>query len=356
MVLGDEQAKLTPARLADHVTMAIAGETFPIIEPRNGGQAHGLLAENLTDEAVARLNYFELGFGYELRTLAVNAAGRMVDAEVYFCPPGVFNTDGEWDFEGWGRSQKPLFLEAGGEFMAQYGRISADQLEPLWHGIRARAVARLAGRATKVPAVLRQSHENGTELLALDRPYVKFFAVEEYDLRHELFKGGQSAPLRRAVFASGDAVTVLPYDLRANTVLLIEQFRAGPFARQDPNPWCLEVIAGRIDAGEDAGGAARREAQEEAGLVLGRIEKMFGYYTSPGCMAEHLTSFVAEADLSAAGGVHGLDSEHEDIRVMVVPLEDALAAIVSGEANNAPLLLSLQWLAVHRARLRADWA
>ena len=54
-----------------------------------------------------------------------------------------------------------------------------------------------------------------------------------------------SDEVNRAVFISGDAVTVLPYDPRRDRVLLIEQFRAGPFARGDDQPWLLEAIAGR---------------------------------------------------------------------------------------------------------------
>ncbi|MEX0970810.1 MAG: NUDIX domain-containing protein [Paracoccaceae bacterium] len=355
MVLGPEHAALTVGVLENHVAMAVAGETFPIIHTKKGAQAHGLLAENLSNEAVARLNYFELGFGYELRTCPVNANGRVVDAQVYFCPPALFETDGEWDFAAWETRQKPLFLEAGAEFMAQYGRIPADKLEPFWAGMRNRALARIAGRATVAPASLRKNHANEVETITMQRPYLGFFAIEEFELRHRKFSGEASAPMRRAVFASGDAVTVLPYDALGDTVLLIEQFRAGPFARQDPNPWCLEAIAGRIDTDESPEDAARREAGEEAGLVLGEMERMFGYYTSPGAVAEYITSFVAKANLGDAGGVFGLASEHEDIRAIVVPFDVAHATIASGEANNAPLLLSLQWLAVHRARLRKLW-
>ena len=72
--------------------------------------------------------------------------------------------------------------------------------------------------------------------------------------------------------------------------------------------------------------------------------------------AEFITGFVGEADLGEAGGVHGLDAEDEDIRAIVVPVERALAAVASGEVNNAPLLISLYWLERHRARLTTAWA
>ena len=179
--------------------------------------------------------------------------------------------------------------------------------------------------------------------------------MEEHRLRHRRFDGATSDTLDRAVFTSGDAVTVLPFDPRAGTVLLIEQFRTAPVARRDPQPWCLETVAGRCDRPEPPEATARREAREEAGLEVGRLERIAAYYPSPGIVAEFITAFVAEADLAAAGGVHGLAEEHEDIRVLVVPLDAAVAAVESGEVRNAPLMLSLLWLDRHAARLRAAW-
>ena len=115
-------------------------------------------------------------------------------------------------------------------------------------------------------------------------------------------------------------------------------------------------MAGRCDVTEPPEATARREAREEAGLELGRIERIAAFYPSPGIVAEHITSFVAEADLGGAGGLHGLAEEHEDIRALVVPLEAALAAVETGEINTSPLMVSLLWLARHAERLRAAWS
>ncbi len=191
--------------------------------------------------------------------------------------------------------------------------------------------------------------------LGLERPYTGFFALEEHRLSHRLFGGGWSAPLSRTVLSVGDAVTVLPYDSARDRVLLIEQFRAAMVARGDPCPWGVEVVAGRLDQDGDAEATARREAHEEAGIELGRMETIAAYYTTPGFAAEHVTSFVGEASLEGAGGLHGEASEHEDIRAFVVGLDEALDGIASGEIDNAPAILSLLWLARNRDRLRAAW-
>jgi nudix-type nucleoside diphosphatase (YffH/AdpP family) len=221
-----------------------------------------------------------------------------------------------------------------------------------------RALARVRARGDAAPVRARSGFAaaEAVETLGLARPYARYFGVEEHRLRHRRFDGRMSAPLDRAVFASGDAVTVLPFDPGRRRVLLIEQFRAGPFARRDPHPWCLEAIAGRCDAGEGPEATARREAREEAALALGRIERIAGYYTSPGTMTEHITAFVAEAELDRAGGVFGLPEEDEDIRVLVMGLDAAMALVRLGEVNNAPLLLSLLWLAAEADRLAAAWA
>jgi ADP-ribose pyrophosphatase len=68
-----------------------------------------------------------------------------------------------------------------------------------------------------------------------------------------------------------------------------------------------------------------------------------------------MTSFVAEADLPGEGGLHGLASEHEDIRTMVLDFNAALQAVTDGAVNTGPALTSLLWLAVHREALRRDW-
>ena len=94
--------------------------------------------------------------------------------------------------------------------------------------------------------------------------YQGFFSVEEHSLSYRKFNKKQSAVIRRGVLVSSDAVIVLPYDPINDRVLLIEQFRTGPYVKGDEEPWVLEPIAGLIDAGETPEGAGIREAQEEA--------------------------------------------------------------------------------------------
>ncbi|WP_299911077.1 NUDIX domain-containing protein [uncultured Paracoccus sp.] len=175
-------------------------------------------------------------------------------------------------------------------------------------------------------------------------PYADFFAVEEMHLSHRLHGGGWSPVVKRAGFVMGDAVVVLPWDAKRDRVLLIDQFRVGPAMRGDRQPWMLEAIAGRIDVGETPEIAARREALEEAQLPLGRMFPALHHYPSPGAIGEYLYCYVAKADLpDDAGGIHGLDSEAEDIRSHLVSTGELARLVMEGQISNGPLALLALW-------------
>ena len=214
--------------------------------------------------------------------------------------------------------------------------------------IAAFAGGRLRARAEAGPP----PEDRRIEILAIDQPYAGFFALEEWRLRHSRHDGGMSGPILRAGLVSGDAVVVLPWDPVRDEVLLIEQFRMAPAMRGDPQAWLVETIAGRIDAGETPEAAARREAAEEAGLAIGRLIPAIHHYPSPGALAEFLYLYVAATDLSqAAGGLHGLAAEAEDIRSLIVPRAELTRMAMAGAIRNGPLALLALWLEARAADL-----
>lgn len=238
------------------------------------------------------------------------------------------------------------------DILACRGQITAAALL----AARAPMLAR-AGSALRAGGGAAAGPSGDVTLLATDRPFRGFFAVESLILTHRRHYGGVSAPMRREVFVACDAVTVLPYDPARDRVLLIEQFRAGPVARGDAAPWQIEAIAGRIDGADTPEDTARREAREEAGLDLGALLPVAAYYPSPGAVTEYIHSFVALADLpDGTGGLHGLADEHEDILARVLPFDEALDLLSRGRIGNAPLILTLLWLQRERPRLRAEAA
>lgn len=245
----------------------------------------------------------------------------------------------------------PAGLMLANFVMRAYGRLSAQTVRRRLGSLRVEAASRLRAAEARTAGLRVGSGE--VEAAVPDLGHSGFFSVEVHHLRHRRFDGEMSSPLIREVFVIGDAVTVLPYDPHRDRVLLIEQFRMGPFGRGDPLPWQLEAIAGRIDPGETPEDAARREAVEEAGLVLGRLEKVAEYYPTPGAVAEYLYSYVALCDLpDGVAGVFGAEDEGEDIKGHLLPFDRLVEVMASGELGNAPLLLTVLWLQRERARLR----
>jgi ADP-ribose pyrophosphatase len=166
--------------------------------------------------------------------------------------------------------------------------------------------------------------------------------VDRYILSFERFDGTMSEPVIREIVDRGHAVAVLPYDPATGSVLLIRQFLAGAYAA-GVDPWPLQTIAGIMDSTESAPETALREAEEETGLKIPAKSLRQGpvYLVSPGAFTEIVHIFHVETDLSAAGGIHGLASEHENIRSEILPLDDALAEVRSRSISPSLTLVAL---------------
>ena len=340
-----------PVSLANHGVFTAEHETFPLLMASAGQQAEGLLLENLTVEQVARLDYYEAPYGYVLVPVEL-ADGRI--AQVYTPTDNQYGKGAPWNLRQWQQQLGPMTREAAHEIMGLFGKITIAELLPRLGPIRARAQSRLNAISTSVPNQLRQGFSrDDVSLTAHQRPYSKFFAVDDLELTHPRFDGGESS-VERAVFVAVDAVVVLPYDPVRDRVLLIEQFRPAPYARGDLNPWSLEAIAGRIDGGESPQIAAHREAYEEAGIQLSELLPAANYYPSPGAMTEYLYCYLGIADLpESVAGLGGLASEAEDIRSMVISFDTLMDGVRGGEVQNAPLLICAFCLERERERLRA---
>lgn len=193
------------------------------------------------------------------------------------------------------------------------------------------------------------------EIISQKTLFSGFFKINEYRFRHRMFEGGWSPEIRREVFERGNAGVILPYDPIRDEIVLIEQIRL-PAIESSQTPWLLEAVAGMIDkSGESAEDVVRREAEEEAGLKIGRCTFALSYLSSPGGTSERMYVYIGEADTTSAGGVHGLAQENEDIRVHVVSREQAYKWVEEGVIDNAATVIAIQWLTLHYERIRTTW-
>jgi nudix-type nucleoside diphosphatase (YffH/AdpP family) len=158
------------------------------------------------------------------------------------------------------------------------------------------------------------------------------------------------AMMEREVEDHGSAAAVLPFDRERRTAVLVRQFRP-PVLHAGGPPQLLEAVAGILDE-DDPAACARREAEEEVGLKLRRIDPVGTVWSSPGISTERIHLFLAPytpADRVSDGG--GLDSEHEEIEVVELPLEEAWALLERGEITDLKTFALLQALRLREPRL-----
>jgi ADP-ribose pyrophosphatase len=108
----------------------------------------------------------------------------------------------------------------------------------------------------------------------------------------------------------------------------------------------LEVPAGTIDPGESPEQTAERELCEETGYQAGRIQRIREWYVSPGVMNERMVLFLCE-DLQPGPVRHQLD---EQLQVVVVSWEEAMAMVEDGRIEDAKSLLALMLIDGRRNR------
>lgn len=192
------------------------------------------------------------------------------------------------------------------------------------------------------------------EVLEKETVYHGFFRLEQYTLKHTLYKGGWSQPITRELFRRGNCVAVLLYDPNRDEVVLIEQFRVGA-VHQPQRAWLIEIVAGAIEEGETAEEVAYREAMEEAGCEIQELIEIQQFYTTPGGCSERITLFCGRIDSSRVGGVHGLVEEDEDIHVTAVKFDEVFSMLEAGKIESGIPIIAIQWLYIHRSKLRGRW-
>ena len=351
LVLGrpTEAIDLSSAVLPGYRVFAAAEGPFPTIAKDDGTETVGLLLRDLSADDFTRPDFYEGAFDYDLVPVTL-ADGQA--AEVYLPQPGRWTAEGPWSLEQWEADWSELSCHAAREVMSYIGKRPRAEVDAMFPMIRRRAYQQvLAKQGQHDPRTLGGK----IDITHRSRAYANFFVLDEISLRHETFKGGMSAQIDREVFISADAALVLPYDPVRDRVLLVEQIRMGPLARGDETCWQLEPIAGHIDPGETPQAAARREALEEAGITLGKLEPVANVYASPGNATEFFHIFVGLAELpDLITGTGGLASEGEDIRSHLMSFDELMALADAQALANAPLVASAYWLARHRERLRSE--
>lgn len=171
-----------------------------------------------------------------------------------------------------------------------------------------------------------------------------WYLLKKYTFDYQR-RDGQWQRQSREAYDRGNGATILLYNRAERCVILTRQFRLPVFLNGYDNV-LTETAAGLLDEAEPEV-RIRAEAEEETGYLVDNVEKVFEAYMSPGSVTEKLYFFIAEyADDDRSGTGGGLADEGEDIQVLEWPFEKALAAIRSGEIQDAKTIMLIQHLAL----------
>jgi len=179
---------------------------------------------------------------------------------------------------------------------------------------------------------------------------VRLLSDNHYVLKTATFEwrrgNGEWQTQHRESYDRGNAATLLPYNLAQRTVVLVRQFRYPAYVN-GYDDLLIEAAAGLLD-NETPEVRIRAEVEEETGYRLGEIRKIFEAFMSPGSVTEKLHFFVGEYEPKMkVGSGGGLADEGEDIEVLELAIDQALAMIGDGRIVDAKTIMLLQYAALH---------
>jgi GDP-mannose pyrophosphatase NudK len=162
-----------------------------------------------------------------------------------------------------------------------------------------------------------------------------------------LKKDGTWERQSRETYDRGNGATILLYNSAKKTVILTRQFRMPTYVNGNENGMLIEACAGLLDK-DNAEDCIRRETEEETGYQVSQVRKIFEAYMSPGSVTEIVYFFVAEySEAMKTGDGGGLEHDQENIEVLELPFEQALAMIETGEIKDAKTIMLLQYAKIH---------
>jgi nudix-type nucleoside diphosphatase (YffH/AdpP family) len=179
---------------------------------------------------------------------------------------------------------------------------------------------------------------------------VRLLSDNRYTLKTTSFEwrraNGEWQTQARETYDRGNGATLLPYNLAQRSVVLVRQFRYPAYVN-GYDDLLIETAAGMLDD-ETPEIRIRAEVEEETGYRLGAVRKVFEAFMSPGAVTEKLHFFVAEYQSNMRiGSGGGVASEGEDIEVLELPIDQALAMIGDGRIADAKTIMLLQYAALN---------
>jgi GDP-mannose pyrophosphatase NudK len=158
---------------------------------------------------------------------------------------------------------------------------------------------------------------------------------------------GEWQQQHREAYDRGNGATILLYNKAKGTVILTRQFRMPTYINGNADGLLIETCAGLLEQ-DNPEDCIKREAEEETGYKVDKVQKLFEAYMSPGSVTEIIHFFAAEyaEDMQVSVG-GGLDHEQENIEVLELDFERAYSMIKSGEIKDGKTIMLLQYARIN---------
>lgn len=181
-----------------------------------------------------------------------------------------------------------------------------------------------------------------TEILS-DNWYTLKKITYQYSL-----KDGTIQTQDREAYDRGNGAVILLYNKEQQTVILTRQFRLPTYINGNESGLLIEACAGLLDK-DNAEDCIKRETEEETGYKITAVRKIFEAYMSPGSVTEILYFFIAaytkEMKIHEGGG---LAHEQENIEVLELSVDQAMAMVDNGDIKDGKTIMLLQYIKLHQ--------
>lgn len=161
-------------------------------------------------------------------------------------------------------------------------------------------------------------------------------------------KDGTIQTQDREAYDRGNGAVILLYNKEQQTVILTRQFRLPTYINGNESGLLIEACAGLLDK-DNAEDCIKRETEEETGYKITEVRKIFEAYMSPGSVTEILYFFIAaytkEMKIHEGGG---LAHEQENIEVLELSVDQAMAMVDNGEIKDGKTIMLLQYVKLHQ--------
>ncbi|WP_158838422.1 NUDIX domain-containing protein [Polaribacter sp. L3A8] len=174
-----------------------------------------------------------------------------------------------------------------------------------------------------------------------------YYTLNKFNFKY-LMSDGRWVTQMREVYERGHGAGILLYNTTKKTVVLIKQFRMPTFLHDNKDGFIVEIPAGLLDA-DNPEQCIIRETEEEVGIRLKSVNKIYEGYSSPGVLTEKMHFFIGEyTDEMKVSEGGGLESETEDIEILEIPFTEAVRMLNEGEIVDTRTIVLLQYAIIHK--------